>query len=195
MTRFKALELDADVAMLGLTTNRSWLPCLSAETSGPRVVAVMVDRPQRTRRWWRPRRRDPDNADLVLDAVAAGVAGVVTLDGASDAELREAVMAVYRKSHVLAPRVAERLLADSSRSRRRAPSYGPSPLDERERQILRLLLRGRSPEEIAKELKIGLSVLEEQTIPRVLWRAGYPRRWQPWRPNHRLPGLHDPRVE
>jgi hypothetical protein len=188
-------EVNADVVVLGLPTDPSWLTCLSAAMSRPRVVAVMVDAPGRRGRWWRPRRRNRDSVDLVLDAVAAGVSGILALDGTSDAELRDAVMTVHRGGTAITPRFAERLLADWPRCGRRERSYGPSPLDEREREILRLLLQGRTPEEIARELKVGLSVLEEQTIPRVLWRAGYSRRWQPWRPNQRLPGLYDPRVE
>ena len=185
---FQALELDADVAVLGMPTEPSWLPCLSPQMSGPRVVAVIVDAPEQPRRRWPRRRRDRDSADLVLDALTAGVAGILALDGASDAELREAVIAGYRGSQALAPRLAECLVADS-RARRRGRSYGPSPLDEREREILLLLLQGRTPEEIARELKIGLSALREQMIPRVLRRAGFRSYWQePWRPDQRLPG-------
>src|SRR3954447_17385733 len=180
--------IDADVVVLGLPTDPSWLACVSAEMARPRVVAVMVEPPEQPRRWWRRRRRDPDPADLVLDAMAGGVAGILALDGTSDAELREAVMTVHRGEAAITPRLATLLLAEFTCSARRRRTYGPSPLDEREREILGLLLQGRSPEEIARELKIGLSVLEEQTIPRVLGRAGYPRRWQPWRPNQRLPG-------
>jgi DNA-binding NarL/FixJ family response regulator len=186
---FQALELDADVAVLGMPTEPSWLPCLSPQMSGPRVVAVIVDAPEQPRRRWPRRRRDRDSADLVLDALTAGVAGILALDGASDAELREAVMTVHRGGAAITPRFAALLLAEFSRPGRRGRSYGPSPLDEREREILLLLLQGRTPEEIARELKIGLSALREQMIPRVLRRAGFRSYWQePWRPDQRLPG-------
>jgi DNA-binding NarL/FixJ family response regulator len=111
--------------------------------------------------------------------VAAGVAGIVVLDGTSDAELREAVRTVHRGGTAISPQLAQLLLAEPCGAGRRERSYGPSPLDEREREIMLLLLQGRSAEEIARELKIGLSVLEQQTIPRVLWRAGRRGAWRP----------------
>ena len=121
-----------------------------------------------------------DLDDYVYAALRAGASGFLLKD-APAAELVHAVRVVAAGDALLAPSVTRRLIADFA-ARRPADQSGPvtiTALTPRELDVLRLIARGLSNQEIAGEL-----VLAEQTVKthvsRILAKTGLrtgPRRW------------------
>jgi DNA-binding NarL/FixJ family response regulator len=114
-----------------------------------------------------------DLDDYVYAALRAGASGFLLKD-APAAELVHAVRVVAAGDALLAPSVTRRLIADFATRR---PAGLPSPaavtlsLTPRELEVLRLIARGLSNQEIAAEL-----VLAEQTVKthvsRILTKTG-----------------------
>ncbi|GHF43401.1 MULTISPECIES: response regulator [Streptomyces] len=102
-----------------------------------------------------------DVDDYVYEALRAGASGFLLKD-APPADLISAVRVVAAGEALLAPSVTRRLIADFAAqrpARRRAPALRPNRLTPRETEVLGLIARGLSNQEIAASL-----VLAEQTV-------------------------------
>ncbi len=88
-----------------------------------------------------------DTEERVLAALKAGAAGYL-LKGAPAGEIAQAIRAVAGGGSYLTPRVAARVVAQVNAPRR------SGLLSARERQVLRLVARGRSNKQIARDLAI-----------------------------------------
>lgn len=92
---------------------------------------------------------------LVRSAVAAGAAGFVCKE-AADAELLGAIRSVQRGGVFLDPYMTKQLLPVG-----RAPRIAPQgALSDRERQIIKLIARGYSNQEIADGIQISVKTVE-----------------------------------
>ncbi len=107
------------------------IPHLTAAAPGPRIIVLTAY----------------DTEERVLGALKAGAAGYL-LKGAGAAEIIQAIRAVAAGGSYLTPRVAARVVAQVNAPRR------SGRLSERERQVLRLVARGRSNKQIARDLGI-----------------------------------------
>ncbi len=107
------------------------IPRLIAAAPRPRVVVLTAY----------------DTEERVLGALKAGAAGYL-LKGAGAAEIVQAIRAVAAGGSYLTPRVAARVVAQVNAPRR------SGRLSDRERQVLRLVARGRSNKQIARDLGI-----------------------------------------
>jgi len=112
------------------------IPRFSASTARPRVIVLTAY----------------DTEERVLASLKAGAAGYV-LKGAPASEIAQAIRAVAGGGSYLTPRVAARVVAQVNAPKR------SSGLSARERQVLRLVARGRSNKQIAGEL-----VITERTV-------------------------------
>ncbi|MFD5466245.1 response regulator [Kitasatospora sp. NPDC127059] len=102
-----------------------------------------------------------DVDDYVYEALRAGASGFLLKD-APPADLIAAVRVVAAGEALLAPSVTRRLIADFARNRpakRRDPKLRLNGLTPRETEVLELIARGLSNQEIAAQL-----VLAEQTV-------------------------------
>ncbi len=102
-----------------------------------------------------------DVDDYVYEALRAGASGFLLKD-APPADLISAVRVVAAGEALLAPSVTRRLIADFARQRpapRKDPSLRLNGLTPRETEVLELIARGLSNQEIA-----GRLVLAEQTV-------------------------------
>ncbi|MET8622855.1 response regulator transcription factor [Kitasatospora sp. NPDC004669] len=102
-----------------------------------------------------------DVDDYVYEALRAGASGFLLKD-APPADLIAAVRVVAAGEALLAPSVTRRLIEDFARSRparRRDPKLRLGGLTPRETEVLELIARGLSNQEIAGQL-----VLAEQTV-------------------------------
>ncbi|MEV7212533.1 response regulator transcription factor [Kitasatospora cineracea] len=102
-----------------------------------------------------------DVDDYVYEALRAGASGFLLKD-APPADLIAAVRVVAAGDALLAPSVTRRLIADFARNRpapRRDPRLRLNGLTPRETEVLELIARGLSNQEIAAHL-----VLAEQTV-------------------------------
>ncbi len=94
----------------------------------------------------------------VIAAIQAGVAGYMLKETAS-AELIEAIRCVARGESPMHPSVARKLVMNFNKP---APPE-PDPLTERELQVLKLLARGLSNQEIADALSISTATVHFHT--------------------------------
>lgn len=108
--------------------------------------------------------------EKVIGAVRAGATGYLLKD-ADPEELRRAVKAAAAGEVHLTPRAAARLLREV-----RAPE-SPEPLTERETEVLRLLARGQSNKEIARQLTISDKTAKTH-VGNILGKLGVPSRTQ-----------------
>ncbi|HWM40090.1 MAG TPA: response regulator transcription factor [Streptomyces sp.] len=111
-----------------------------------------------------------DLDEYVYSALRNGACGFLLKDGAP-ALLTEAVRAAAAGNSLISPSVTVRLLAHMAPHRTR-PSAGPSdgeksgpgrpaePLTQRELDVVRLVARGRTNEELAAELYVTLSTVK-----------------------------------
>jgi DNA-binding NarL/FixJ family response regulator len=90
-----------------------------------------------------------DNQEYILPALQAGAAGYV-LKRSGGREVITAIRQVHEQGAFLAPGVAAEMLRDY------AATGGETPrLTEREREVLRLVVEGKSNKEIAQQLVIS----------------------------------------
>ena len=105
-----------------------------------------------------------DRADDLLEAVSAGVRGYLGR-AASATELRAAIRSVHAGGTVIAPELAGHLLRHVRTGERPSDARSAAALTARERDVLRLVMRGHTQDEIAAELGIS-----ERTVQLVLAR-------------------------
>jgi DNA-binding NarL/FixJ family response regulator len=102
-----------------------------------------------------------DDEDLLVDALHAGAAGLLTKDS-TKAELLAALHAVAQGHAMLAPQITQRLL-HWFRGHETDPDGTLRPALEtvtpREREVLRLVGQGLLPEEIARNLSLGVATI------------------------------------
>jgi two-component system NarL family response regulator len=94
-----------------------------------------------------------DHAGALLDAVAAGAAGYLSKRSTGE-ELRQAVITAHAGGSVITPSLASHLLKEFSSSARGERS-AVRPLQGRELDVLRLVVQGKTDNEIGKELFIS----------------------------------------
>ncbi|MFI7597969.1 response regulator [Actinoplanes sp. NPDC049681] len=145
----QARRLDPDVVLMdvrmpvmdGLEATRQ---LAASPGAGPRVLILTTF----------------DLDDYVYEALRAGASGFLLKD-APAADLVQAVRVVAAGDGLLAPSVTRRLIAEFAarpRSQRPRPT-ALNALTPRETEVLRLIARGRSNQEIAADL-----VVAEQTV-------------------------------
>ena len=114
-----------------------------------------------------------DRDDYLFAALDAGASGFL-LKNASPEKLVEAVLVVARGEALLAPDVTRRVIERATEARD-APAPQPderlSDLTERETEVLRLLARGLSNAEIARELWLGEATVKTH-VSKVLLKLG-----------------------
>lgn len=93
-----------------------------------------------------------ESDDKVFPAIRAGALGY-TLKDFGPSELIRAIQRVYRGDSSLHPTIARKVLHELAHPPRRPPTT--EPLTEREVEVLRLVARGESNQEIAASLSIG----------------------------------------
>ena len=112
-----------------------------------------------------------DLDEYVYDAIRAGASGFLLKDTPAD-ELIRAVKVVADGEALLAPSVTRRLIQEFADG---AATYTPAPgfdqLTERETEVLALVARGRSNQEIAAELYLGATTVKTH-VSRILTKLG-----------------------
>ncbi len=144
-----ARETRPDVALLDLTMPGA---------GGMRALQEIVRECPKTRVLVLTMHDDPAYLRSVL---AAGASGYV-LKRSVDAELLAAIRAVHRGGTFVDPSLANVLVQDvltkkGSKARRTGPG---KILSERELQVLKLVARGYSSQQIAKQILVGVKTVE-----------------------------------
>jgi DNA-binding NarL/FixJ family response regulator len=108
-----------------------------------------------------------DLNEYVYEALRAGAAGFLLKDAPPE-QLVDAIRVVASGEALLAPAITRRVIEEFVR---RPPATGPPPeverLTSRELEVLRLIARGRSNAEIAKELFLGETTVKTH-VARIL---------------------------
>jgi len=144
-----ARETKPDVALMDLTMPR---------TGGIRALQEIVRTCRETRVLILTMHDDPAYLRSVL---AAGSSGYV-LKRSVDGDLLAAIRAVHRGGTFVDPTLADVLVQDLL-AKKRAKRHGTESaniLSERELQVLRLVARGFSSQQIAKQILIGVKTVE-----------------------------------
>src|SRR5580658_9179084 len=102
-----------------------------------------------------------DDPAYLRSALAAGAAGYL-LKRAVDAELIAAIRAVHRGGIFVDPRLASILVQDvlAKKGTKAGPAQPINILSDRELQVLKLVARGYSSAQIAKQIAVGVKTVE-----------------------------------
>ncbi len=114
-----------------------------------------------------------EQASTMLDAIAAGAAGYLSKRSNAE-ELRQAVIIAYGGGSVITPSLASHLLQEFSSSARGEQSQ-VRPLQGRELDVLRLVVQGKTDNEIGKELFISPRTVQNH-LTRIREKTGLRRR-------------------
>lgn len=100
-----------------------------------------------------------EDDDSVFAALQAGARGYI-LKGADKAEILRAIRAVHSGEAIFGPAIAQRLMGYFANLHRPEAAQLPFPeLTEREREILTMIARGRTNQEIAADLVVSLKTV------------------------------------
>jgi DNA-binding NarL/FixJ family response regulator len=102
-----------------------------------------------------------EDEDFLVDALHAGAAGLLTKDS-TKAELLAALHAVAQGHAMLAPQITQRLLywfREHDADPEIALRVALEAVTPREREVLRLVAQGLPPEEIARDLSLGVATI------------------------------------
>ena len=114
-----------------------------------------------------------EEAGTLLDAVAAGAAGYLSKRSTGE-ELRQAVITAHAGGSVITPSLASHLLKEFSTTARGERST-VRPLQGRELDVLRLVVQGKTDNEIGKELFISPRTVQNH-LTRIREKTGLRRR-------------------
>ena len=141
---FEARTTNPDLILLDIVmpdeSGLQGLPRLLHEHPGAKVLVLSME----------------DDPRYVREAFAAGAAGYL-LKEAADAELVSAIREVARGGRYVHPQLGARLVTAEAEAAKRAEQ---DPLSDREREVLRLLARGFTNQEIAQQLYISVRTAE-----------------------------------
>jgi len=144
-----ARETKPDVALLDLTMPRvggmKALQQMARECVEVRVLVLTMH----------------DDPAYLRSALAAGASGYL-LKRAVDAELIAAIRAVHRGGVFVDPRLANVLVQDvlAKKGGKAGPAQPANILSHRELQVLKLVARGYTSAEIAKQIFVGVKTIE-----------------------------------
>jgi DNA-binding NarL/FixJ family response regulator len=175
------LDAERDIEVLGEASDGSEVPGLVRELA-PDVVLMDVRMPAvdgitATRHLFSTRGADGPrvlmlttfgNDGYVYDALQAGATGFL-LKRARPAEIVQAVRTVAEGDSLLFPAAVRDLVATQGRSR--GDALRGAGLTEREGEVLRLVARGLSNAEIARELVVGVETVKTH-VGNVLAKLG-----------------------
>ncbi len=114
-----------------------------------------------------------DSDEHVFDALRAGASGFLLKDTGAD-EVRRAVHVAAAGDSLLAPSVTRRLIAAYTRAPADRPFSSPariSGLTERETEVVALVARGLSNEEIARQLYVTVATAKTH-VSRAMTKLG-----------------------
>ncbi|KAA3644198.1 MAG: DNA-binding response regulator [Chloroflexi bacterium] len=92
--------------------------------------------------------------DKLFPAIKAGALGYMLKD-ADPEDLIEAIRQIYRGEPSLHPSIARKVLQELSRPPTPPPAVGPDPLTERELQVLKLVAKGLTNQQMAEQLTVA----------------------------------------
>ena len=114
-----------------------------------------------------------EQASTLLDAIAAGAAGYLSKRTTGE-ELRQAVITAHGGGSVITPALASHLLKEFS-STARGEQSTVRPLQGRELDVMRLVVQGKTDNEIGKELFISPRTVQNH-LTRIREKTGLRRR-------------------
>jgi two-component system, NarL family, nitrate/nitrite response regulator NarL len=100
-----------------------------------------------------------DTRQYVLEILRAGAQGYVLKDASPD-ELARAIVAVFRGDAFFSPSVSRLLLQSLIQSSESAQANTAPALARRERQVLNLVINGKTNKEIALDLGVAVRTIE-----------------------------------